>query len=107
MKKLLIFGSFFLFLILIIIFKVTNVSNNLSTFYETSNGTQSTLMEAYKVAYETAYKWDKDAKISTVTSVDHEQDIETGLDGKRSTWNFIFGKSGTNNGIAIIINDNK
>ena len=101
------FVPIFLILILIFISNLSNISNNLSTFYETSKVTQSTLIEAYKLASETAYKWNKDAKISMVTSTDHGQEVETGLDGKRSTWNFVFGKSGTNNGIAIMINNNK
>ena len=96
MKKIFMFVSIFLSLIIaVVIVIMTNISNN-----------KSTLNETYKLAYKTAYKWNKNARVSTVTSVDGEV-TETGLGGKRKEWTFIFGDSGTNNGLAILMNDNK
>lgn len=88
-------------LILIIsIFTISVVNSNPPT-------KNLSLKSAYELALEKATDWNMDAQLYSLTSVDNDDNIIEGLNGRRRYWNFQFGVTNSNNHLIITIHDGK
>lgn len=73
-----------------------------------SNNNTITLIEAYDIGIKSAKKWNQEAKLYTLTSVDDENTTkDEGKEGKRRRWNLMFGAKNVNQSLIITIDSGK
>lgn len=75
------------------------------------NSNELTLMQAVKVAYPTALRWNRRAKLFFITSKDNSfkdpNRFQSGRDGKRKYWNIQFGVPDSNKLFLVTVHNGK